>query len=178
MLKAVLIVVAVLALGVGGVVAYAAATQPDTFRVQRTATINAPSEKLVGILTDLRRGAEWSPYEKKDPSMKKTFSGPASGPGAKLEWDGNGDVGAGSLTVADVTPSKVTLDLAMTRPMNANNVVEYIFTPQGNATAMTWAMHGPMPLLSKVICVFMNFDRMVGTDMERGLKDLKALAER
>jgi hypothetical protein len=110
--------------------------------------------------------------------MKKTFSGPATGPGAKLAWDGNGDVGAGSLTVADVTPSKVTLDLEMTRPMNANNVVEYTFVPQGNATTMTWAMHGPMPLISKVICVFMNFDRMVGDDMERGLKDLKALAER
>jgi hypothetical protein len=72
----------------------------------------------------------------------------------------------------------VTLDLAMTRPMNANNVVEYTFTPQGNATTMTWAMHGQMPLISKVICVFMDFDRMIGADMERGLKDLKALAER
>lgn len=178
MLKAVLIIVAVLALGIASVVAYAAITQPDSFRVQRATTIDAPAEKLVGILTDLRRGAEWSPYEKKDPAMKKTFSGPASGPGAKLEWDGNGDVGAGSLTVADVTPTKVTLNLAMTRPMNANNVVEYTFAPQGNATTMTWAMHGPMPLISKVICVFMNFDKMIGADMERGLKDLKALAER
>ena len=178
MLKAVLIIVAVLALGIASVVAYAAITQPDSFRVQRATTIDAPAEKLVGILTDLRRGAEWSPYEKKDPAMKKTFSGPASGPGATLAWDGNGDVGAGSLTVADVTPTKVTLNLAMTRPMNANNVVEYTFAPQGNATTMTWAMHGPMPLISKVICVFMNFDRMIGADMERGLKDLKALAER
>jgi hypothetical protein len=178
MLKTILIIVIVLAVGVAGLVAYAAVTQPDTFRVQRAATINAPAEKLTGILTDLRRGAEWSPYEKKDPAMKKTFSGPASGPGAKLEWDGNRDVGAGSLTVADVTPSKVTLNLAMTRPMNANNIVEYSFAPQGNATTMTWAMHGPMPLISKVICVFMNFDRMIGADMERGLQDLKALAER
>jgi hypothetical protein len=177
MLKTILVIVVVLAAGIAGVVAYAAVTQPDTFRVQRTTAINAPVDKLVGILTDLRRGAEWSPYEKKDPAMKKTFSGPASGPGAKLEWDGNSDVGAGSLTVKDVTPSKVTLDLTMTRPMNANNVVEYTFAPQGNTTNMTWAMHGPMPLISKVICVFMNFDTMIGGDMERGLKDLKALAE-
>jgi hypothetical protein len=178
LLKIILIVIAVFALGLAGVVAYAAATQPDTFRVQRALTIDAPPQKLVGILTDLRRGAEWSPYEKKDLAMKKTFSGPASGPGAKLDWDGNSDVGAGSLTVAEVTPAKVTLDLAMTRPMNANNVVEYSFAPQGNATNMTWAMHGPMPLMSKVICVFMDFDKMIGADMERGLKDLKALAER
>jgi hypothetical protein len=178
MLRILLIIVIVLAVGVAGVVGYAAVTQPDTFRVERAMKIDAPPEKLVGILSDLRRGAEWSPYEKKDPAMKKTFSGPASGPGARLEWDGNGHVGAGSLTVADVTPSRVTLNLAMTRPMNANNVVEYAFAPQGNATSMTWAMHGPMPLISKVICVFMDFDKMIGADMERGLKDLKALAER
>ena len=178
MLKKILIVLGVLAVCLAGVVAYAAATQPDTFRVQRAMTIAAPPEKLVGILSDLKRGAEWSPYEKRDPAMKKTFSGPATGPGSKLEWDGNSDVGAGSLTVAEVTPAKVTLNLAMSRPMNANNVVEYTFAPQGNATNMTWAMHGPMPLVSKVICVFMDFDKMIGTDMENGLKDLKALAER
>lgn len=178
MLKTILIVVVILTVGVAGLVAYAAMTQPDTFRVQRAMTINAPSEKLVGILTDLRRGAEWSPYEKKDPAMKKTFSGPASGPGAKLEWDGNKDVGAGSLTVKNVTPSKVTLNLHMIRPFEGNNTVEYAFAPQGNATSMTWALHGPMPLISKVMCVFMDFDKMVGADMERGLTDLKALAER
>jgi hypothetical protein len=178
MLKMILIVIAVLAVGVAGVVGYAVATQPDTFRVQRTATIEAQPEKLVGILSDLRRGAEWSPYEKKDPAMKKTFSGPASGPGSKLEWDGNGDVGAGSLTVSEVTPSKVMLKLDMTRPMTASNVVEYSLAPKRNATDMTWALHGPMPLISKIMCVFVDLDKMLGTDMERGLKDLKALAER
>lgn len=178
MLKIVLAIIAVLAVAVVGVVAYAAATQPDTFRIERKATISAPADKLVGILSDLRRGAEWSPYEKKDLAMNKTFSGPAAGPGAKLEWDGNSDVGAGTLTVAAVTPSKVTLNLNMIRPMNASNVIEYTLTPQGNATSMTWAMHGPMPLISKVMCVFIDLDRMVGGDMERGLQDLKALAER
>lgn len=178
MLKASLIIVAVLAIGIGGLLAYAALTQPDVFRVQRAMTINAPPEKLVGILSDLRRGGEWSPYEKKDLAMKKTFSGPAIGPGAKLAWDGNKEVGAGTLTVKDVTPSKVTLDLEMIRPMKANNVVEYTLAPQGGATTMTWALHGPMTLISKVMCTFMSLDRMVGGDMERGLKDLKALAER
>jgi hypothetical protein len=178
MLKILLIIIVVLAVGVAGVVGYAVATQPDTFRVQRTATIDAPPEKLVGILSDLRRGAEWSPYEKKDLAMKKTFSGPASGPGSKLEWDGNSDVGAGSLTVTEVTPANIKLNLEMIRPMNANNIVEYTFAPQGNATDMTWAMHGPMPLISKVMCVFVDLDKMLGADMERGLKDLKALAER
>jgi hypothetical protein len=178
MLKILLILIVVLAVGVAGLVGYAVATQPNTFRVQRTETIAAPPEKLVGILSDLRRGAEWSPYEKKDRAMKKTFSGPASGPGSKLEWDGNSDVGAGSLTVTEVTPANIKLNLEMIRPMSANNIVEYSFAPQGNATSMTWAMHGPMPLISKVMCVFVDLDKMLGADMERGLKDLKALAER
>lgn len=178
MLKILLIIIVVLVVGVAGVVGYAVATQPDTFRVQRIAMIDAPPEKLVGILSDLRRGAEWSPYEKKDRAMKKTFSGPASGPGSKLEWDGNSDVGAGSLTVTEVTPANIKLNLEMIRPMNANNIVEYTFAPQGNATSMTWAMHGPMPLISKVMCVFVDLDKMLGADMERGLKDLKSLAER
>lgn len=178
MLKTILIIAAVLAVGVVGLVAYAAMTQPDSFRVQRAMTINAPAEKLVGILSDLRRGGEWSPYEKKDLAMKKTFSGPPAGPGAKLEWDGNKDVGAGTLTVTEVTPSKVMLDLDMTRPMTASNKVEYTLSSQGSTTNMTWALYGPMPLISKVMCVFMSLDKMVGGDMERGLKDLKALAER
>ncbi len=178
MLKKLLIAIAVLVIALGCVVAYAAITRPNSFRVERAATIDAPPAKLIGILTDLRRGAEWSPYEKRDPAMKKTFSGPPSGSGARLEWDGNSDVGAGSLTIADVTPSKVTLNLAMKRPMTANNVIEYSLAPNGNATTMTWAMQGHMPLIAKVISVFMNFDRMIGADMEQGLKDLKALAER
>ena len=176
-MKIALVVLGLLAVAGIGIVTYALITQPDTFRVQRAIAIEAPAEKLVGILSDLRRGAEWSPYEKKDPAMKKTFSGPASGPGAKLEWDGNKDVGAGTLTVRDVTPSKVTLNLDMSRPMTANNIVEYSLRPQGNATHMTWALYGPMPFISKVMCLFISLDKMVGGDMERGLKDLKGLAE-
>ncbi len=146
-MKIALIILGLLVIAVAGVVLYALTTQPDTFRISRTATINAPADKIFGIVTDLRRGVEWSPYEKKDLAMKKTFSGPASGPGARLAWDGNKDVGAGTLTVADVTPSKVTLDLDMTRPMKASNTVEYSFAPQGRSTTMTWARWAA-PLIS------------------------------
>ena len=177
MLKALAIIGIVLVVAVVAVVAYAA-TQPDTFRVQRSATINAPADKISVILTDLRRGAEWSPYEKKDPAMKKTFSGPASGPGSKMEWDGNKEIGAGALTVADATPSKITVKLDMSRPMEANNIVEYTLAPQGNATNMTWSIHGPMNIFSKVMCVFMDMDKMIGRDFEQGLRDLKTLAEK
>ncbi|MET0867152.1 MAG: SRPBCC family protein [Pseudorhodoplanes sp.] len=179
MLRAFFIVVAALILAVTSVVVYALATQPDTFRVERAININAPTDKIYGIVTDLRRGAEWSPYEKKDLSMKKAFSGPATGPGSQLAWDGNSDVGAGTLTIADATaPSKVVLKLDMTRPMEGHHTIEYDLTPVGGGTRMNWSMHGLMNPVGKVMCLFMNMDKMVGKDFEDGLKSLKALAER
>lgn len=177
MLKALVIIGAVLVIAVIAVVAYAA-TQPDNFRVQRSTTINAPAEKIHAILTDLRRGIEWSPYEKKDPNMKRSFSGPVTGVGSALAWDGNKDIGAGTLKIADATPSKIVVNLDMTKPMEAHNIVEYTLAPAGNATNVTWSMHGPMNMISKVMCVFVNMDRMVGNDFEQGLRNLKALAEK
>src|SRR5262249_18391361 len=150
-----------------GVVIYAQATQPETFRVERAININAPAEKVYGIVTDLRRGAEWSPYEQKDLAMKKTFSGPASGPGSKRAWDGNSDVGAGTLTIDSAkAPSKVVLKLDMTRPMEGHNTIEYDLTPVGGGTRMNWSMHGPMNPVAKVMCLFMSLDKMVGKDFE------------
>ncbi len=179
MLKIFFALVALLVVAVIGVVVYALSTQPDTFRVERAININAPADKIYGIVTDLRRGAEWSPYEKKDLSMKKAFSGPATGPGSQLAWDGNSEVGAGTLTIADATaPSKVVLKLDMTRPMTGHNIIEYSLTPVGGGTRMNWSMHGPMNIVSKVMCTFMSLDKMVGKDFEEGLKSLKALAER
>jgi len=179
MLRAILIIVAVLVVGVAGLVLYALATQPDTFRVQRAMAINAPADKIFAIVSDLRRGAEWSPYEKKDLAMKKTFSGPPTGPGSQLAWDGNSEVGAGTLTIADAkAPSKVVLKLDMTRPMEGHNTIEYDLAADGAGTKMTWSMHGPMNIVSKVMCTFVSLDKMIGKDFEDGLRNLKAIAER
>lgn len=178
MLRKILIAIGVLAVAVAGLLLYASVTQPDTFRIQRAAVINAPHEKVYGILTDLRRGSEWSPFEKKDPAMKKSYSGPATGRGAAMEWDSNSDSGAGKLTIADATPSKITLNLDMTKPMTASNIVEYALAPQGNATNVTWSMRGPMNIISKVMCTFMSMDKMIGTEFEKGLHDLNTLAQK
>jgi hypothetical protein len=152
---------------------------PDTFQVQRAAEISAPPDRIYSILSDMRRSIEWSPYEKKDPDMKRTFSGPASGKGAIYEWDGDSNVGAGRIEIADVSPpNKVTLKLDMLRPFEASNIVDYTIEPKGNASTVTWSMHGPMPYLSKVMCVFFDIDKMVGTDFEEGLKSLKTVAEK
>lgn len=177
MLRKILITIGVLVVAVAGLLLYASLTQPDTFRVQRSAMINAPHEKVYGILTDLHRGVEWSPFEK-GKTMKKTFSGPSTGPGSALAWEGDSESGAGKLTIANATPSKITLNLDMTKPMTASNIVEYDLGSQGNATNVTWSMRGPMNIVSKVMCTFMSIDKMIGGEFEKGLRDLDTLAQK
>jgi carbon monoxide dehydrogenase subunit G len=178
MLKIVGIVAAVIAVGIAGILAYAA-TKPDTFRVQRAASIKAPPEKIFPLLNNLRAFALWSPYEKKDPRMQRTYSGASIGKGAVYEWDGDKNVGSGRLAIADSSPpSKVTLHLDMMRPLEAHNVVEFTLEPKGESTHVTWAMNGQVPYVAKIVHVFLNVDSMVGRDFEAGLADLKALAEK
>lgn len=175
MFKAIAVALVVL---VAAVLIYAA-TKPDTFRVQRTASIQAPPEKIFPYVNDLNRFAAWSPYEKKDPAMKKSYRGPAAGKGAISEWDGNKDVGQGRIEIVDSSPaSKVTMNLEMLKPFEAHNVVEFTLEPHGDATRVTWAMQGQVPYLAKIVHVFFDMDKMVGTDFENGLANLKAVVEK
>jgi uncharacterized protein YndB with AHSA1/START domain len=178
MLKILLAIAALLLIAIAGVFGYAA-MQPETFRIARSATIKAPAEKIYPLMSDFRRGMEWSPYEKKDPNMKRTFSGPASGKGAVYDFDGNSEVGAGRLEITDATPpSRVVLRLDMVKPFAASNTIEYSILPKGDGSEVTWAMHGQQPLLARVMCLFFNMDKMVGTDFEQGLANLKTIAEK
>jgi uncharacterized protein YndB with AHSA1/START domain len=155
-----------------------AAMQPDTFRIQRSASIQAPPERIFAVLNDFQQSPSWSPYEKKDPAMRRAFSGAPVGKGSVYEFDGNKDVGAGRIEIIEsLPPTKVTLQLDMLKPFKARNVVEYTLEPRGDATEVTWAMHGPAPFLSKVMCLFVDMDKMVGTDFEVGLANLKAVTE-
>ena len=178
-MKSLKIAAIVIILAIAGVLAVAA-MQPDRFSVRRAASIKAPPEKIFPLISDFSRWGAWSPYEKKDPAMKRSFSGPAAGKGAVYAWEGNQDVGQGRMEIADAAaPSRVTLKLDFSKPFEAHNVVDFTLEPEGdNATSVTWAMHGPMPFISKLITLFVDMDRMVGNDFEAGLANLKALAEK
>jgi uncharacterized protein YndB with AHSA1/START domain len=155
-----------------------AATQPDTFRIQRAATIKAPPERIFAVLNDFLRWESWSPWEKKDPAMKRTFSALTSGKGAVYAWEGNRDVGQGRMEIAEsVPPSKVAIKLDFVKPFETHNIVEFTLEPQGDSTNVTWVMQGPMLYISKLITVFVNMDSMVGKDFEAGLANLKTVAE-
>ena len=175
MLKTIAIVVVVL---IAGVLLFAA-TKPDTFRVERSASIKATPEKIFAILNDFKQWGAWSPWEKKDPAMKRNFGATTSGKGATYGWEGNKDVGTGSMTITESTPfSKLAINLDFLKPFEAHNVAEFMLTAQGDTTLVTWAMHGPANYMTKIIHVFMNMDKMVGPDFEAGLANLKAVAEK
>ena len=155
-----------------------AATKPDSFQVQRTITINAPQQAVFELVNDYRNWNAWSPWEKKDPGMKRTYSGPQSGPGAVYAWDGNGEVGKGSMRITESTPARVALNLDFEKPFEGHNKVVFAMESKGLTTDVTWSMEGPSPFITKVIQVFCNMDAMIGAEFEKGLTAMKVAAEK
>lgn len=159
-----------------------AAMRPDTFRVQRSVDINAPAEKIFPLINDYKHWGSWSPYEKVDPAMQRTFSGAPSGKGSVYEWSGNKNVGHGRMEIMDAAPhSKIVIKLDFFSPFEAHNTAEFTMQPKGsatNVTNVTWAMHGPVSYVAKIIHMFMNMDRMCGDQFQQGLASMKAVAEK
>lgn len=174
MLKTILAIVAV---AIVGLLAYPL-TKPDTFAVQRSATIAASPEKVFALVNDVKAFNSWNPYARKDPTIKLRYDGPASGPGAAYAWDSE-SVGAGRMQITEATPSGgVAMRLDFDKPMKASNRVEFTLASQGSTTRVTWSMNGAMPYLNRLITIFFDIDKMVGDDFEAGLANLKAAAER
>jgi len=155
-----------------------AAMKPDTFEVRREIAIDAPPERISPLLADFKAWSAWSPWEKKDPAMKRSFSGAQSGVGARYAWDGDKNVGRGSMEIVEATASKVALKLDFIAPFEAHNEAVFLLQPQGQAaTNVVWTMTGPTPFLGKIVHVFMDMDRMIGGDFEAGLAAMKTAAE-
>jgi uncharacterized protein YndB with AHSA1/START domain len=156
-----------------------AATKPDDFRVQRSTSIKAPPEKVFALIDDFHNWPQWSPWENKDPAMKRTHSGAASGKGAAYAWEGDKNVGQGGMEIMESSPpSRIVIRLDFLKPFEAHNMVEFNFEHRGDATNVNWSMFGPSPFITKVMTVFMSMDKMVGKDFETGLANLKAAAEK
>ena len=171
-------IIAIVVLVVAAVLVFAA-TRPGTFHVQRATSIKAPPERIFALINDLHSWGAWSPYEKKDPAMKRTFSGTAKGKGAVYEWEGDHNVGKGRMEITDTSPpSKVTIKLDFIKPFEGHNTAEFTLEGKGDTSNVTWAMGGPSPYIARVMGVFFNMDRMIGKDFETGLANLKALTEK
>ena len=176
-MSTVLIIIAVLlAIAIAAALMVASA-KPDTFRVQRSAVIAAAPQTIFPLIADFHRWAGWSPWEHRDPAMKRTFEGPASGVGAVYAWDGNRNVGAGRMEIVEAAPSRIVIKLDFIKPFEGHNIAEFALRPLTSATEIVWTMHGPAPLLSKIMQLVMNMDKMIGKDFEAGLAGMKRLAE-
>jgi uncharacterized protein YndB with AHSA1/START domain len=171
-------IVTIAVLAILAVLAIAIARQPDSFRVARSTVIDAPPQTVFAILNNVRRGIDWSPFERSDPNLKRVYSGPDKGIGATLAWDGNRQCGTGSIRIVESVPaSHIALALDMARPMKASNRVIFTLEPSPQGTSLTWAMEGPMNFAGKAFSLVCNSEKMIGGMFETGLADLKKLAE-
>jgi uncharacterized protein YndB with AHSA1/START domain len=178
MFEIIAIIAVVLAIVIA-IVLILAATKPNTFSVQRATTVKAPPERIFPLINDFHQWGSWSPYENKDPAMKRSYSGAADGKGAVYGWEGNKNVGSGRMEILDTSkPSKIVIKLDFFTPFEGHNTAEFTMLPQGDAINLTWLMHGPTPFMSKVMQVFINLDKMIGKDFEIGLANLKRLTEK
>lgn len=162
---------------VGALLAYAL-TKPATFRVERRSMISAPQDVIQSYLVDFHKWTAWSPWEKLDPAMKRTYAGAEQGVGATYAWDGNQDAGKGKMEITRVLPDKVDIDLDFNAPMEARNKVVFQLQPQGSATEVIWTMSGENNFMTKLMQVFVSMDSLVGKDFEAGLRELKAVSEK
>lgn len=150
-----------------------AATRPADFRVERSAALSAPSAALFEYVNDHHKFNTWNPFLKLDPNVKNTYSGPNAGVGAVCSWDGNKDVGAGSCTIIESKPGELVRSrMDWKRPMEGVATVDFTFKPQGDKTLVTWSMYGKNGFMGKVVSIFMDCDKMVGPQFEKGLTAL------
>jgi hypothetical protein len=171
--------VATIAFVLLAVVLTVAAFKPDSFRIERTARIEAPPEMIFPLINDFRNWASWSPYERLDPKMKRVHRGQAFGTSAVYEWEGNHKAGQGRMEITKSDPySKITIKLDFIKPFEGHNIADFMFEAKDSSTDLRWAMHGSDPFIAKVMTLFFSRDRMVGTQFESGLANLKDIAEK
>ena len=175
MLRNILLIVAAV---IAALLAYAA-FKPDTFRLSRSATIAAPPDKVFALINDLRRFNEWNPFAKLDPLNAITYDAVTAGVGGAYNWQGKKS-GAGRMQIIEsVSPQRVTAKLDFSKPFEAHNMADFTLQAQGDkSSTVTWTMHGPMPYLNRLMTIFFDMDKTVGTEFETGLANLKALAEK
>jgi hypothetical protein len=153
-------------------------TRPDTFQIVRTASIKARPEKIYPLINDLRAFNTWNPFALQDPQLKLSYAGTTSGKGAAYNWEGP-KAGVGRMEITDTAvPSKVSIKLDFSKPFEAHNLVDFTVEGKGESSDVTWKMYGPMTFMTKFMGLFFSMDAVVGKEFEKGLANLKVLAEK
>jgi hypothetical protein len=153
-------------------------TRPPSFRTARSAMMSAPPDVVFAQVNDLHQWPAWSPWEKLDPNLKRTYAGAPAGAGAVYSWSGQKQVGEGRMTITESRPSElIRFNLEFFKPFKATNTALFTFTPQAGQTNVTWSMEGRKNFMFKAMGLFCNLDKMVGRDFEKGLANLKVVVE-
>lgn len=172
--KVAIAVVAMLIVFVGYVL-----TRPSHFRYSRSGTYKAKADMVFPYLVSFKKGNEWSPYMKVDPNMKLTYAGEDGQVGSRMEFEGNSDVGAGHLEVLKVVPNElVEIKLTMTKPIYGENIIRYALNEQDGITQFTWSMEGDSGFMGQLISVFIDCEKMVAGDFEKGIANLRPIVEK
>jgi hypothetical protein len=169
--------ISIAALALVAVLALVIATRPSRFRVERSAEVGAPRHVVFALIDDFHQWGRWSPWERIDPDMERTFEGPSAGPGARYAWSGNADIGKGRMTILESRPGeRIAIQLEFFEPFAATNQARFELAPSAHGTRVAWIMEGENGFLGKAISLVMDMDAMVGEQFEQGLADLDAAA--
>jgi hypothetical protein len=179
MTKKIVIGIALLLLGLIVGFLIVVSLQPSTFSVERSAAMAAPPTVVFAQVNDLQAWDAWSPWSKLDSKPKTTISTPSAGKGATFTWDGNDEIGAGTLTILDSKPDEsVEVEQAFIRPFNGKARMAFTFMSEGDGTKVTWKMDGTNDFFGKALCMFMDMDAILGKSFEQGLANMKELVEK
>jgi uncharacterized protein YndB with AHSA1/START domain len=178
MLLKILVGVAAAVVLVVGVLALIVAIRPSEFRIERSTTIAAPAPAVFAQVNDFHNWQAWSPWAKLDPDVKNSYEGAPAGKGAVFAWAGNSKVGEGRMTLTESRPSElVRVKLEFLKPFTATNTAEFTFKPEGDRTTVTWSMFGHNNFISRAVFLFMDMDKALGSEFEKGLASMKSAAE-
>ena len=154
------------------------ALRPSQYRIERSTAIAAPVAAIFHQINDLHKSAVWSPWLKIDPKVKVAYEGPTAGVGASSTWAGNTEIGEGRQTIIESkTDELVRIKLEFVKPMAGVATTDFVLKSDGGRTHVTWSMYGDNNFIGKIFCLFMNQDKMIGSQFEKGLSDLKTLVE-
>jgi hypothetical protein len=166
MIKRVIIAVVLIVAALAVIVAL----QPSEYRVARSAAIAAPAPVVFQQVNDFHKWEAWNPWGKIDPAMKQDYEGAPAGTGAIYTWAGNDEVGEGRMTITESRPSElIRIQLEFFKPFAGTSIAEFTFEPQGNRTMVAWSMSGEKNFIAKAVHLFMNMDKMIGGQFEKGL---------
>lgn len=154
---------------------------PNKVHVERSIVINAKADNVRGLIADFKNWRKWSPWDALDPHMKKEFINDGVGVGSGYTWEShNKNVGKGRMSMLEVTPSLIKQKLEFDGM--GSSYPSFVIAEAGENTTVTWIMDSSgegVPFLfrpmSNWFAPFM--DKMIGPDFEKGLKNMKEVAE-